>query len=663
MRKVLPILKRYLLAVILMHVIAGLAFAQTDAETLGPILGDEIIPPAVGGFQVRQYLVNRVAPPPVATSAEQWTAQAQKLRQQMLDVAYHGWPKEWVNSPSKFEDLGVIEGGKGYKLRKLRYEIVPGFQSTAILYEPENLQGKVPAVLNVHGHVGAPGKAVEFKQKRCIAMAKHGMLALNLEWFSFGELGARGNEHWFGAHLDLVGMNEMGLFYLAMRRGLDYLYDLPHVDRNRLAVTGLSGGGWQTILLSALDERVKVSIPVAGFSSIRTRVEVKAYGDLGDVEQSATDLYDGRDYTHLAALMAPRPTLLVYNAEDDCCFRAPLVKPLVFERTKPFFRLYGKESDLQWHENRDPGSHNYQLDNRLSAYAFLSKQFDLPPIDSEAGVAQEIKSYDDLVVGLPKDNLTILGLAQRVGRQIARAEAPADSASSGAWAAAERQKLASVVRTKAASITSTWVVANTKHNGVETKSYLFLMSNGLNADAVWLKAIHGPDNSPLTIVLSDKGKKGAGAEVAERVNRGEQVLAVDLLFSGDAWKDLGPGYVQIFHGLGDRPLGMRSAQLVEIAHWFQKTGGSQKIRLEATGIRSQVAALVASALEPNLFSSVVVHEGMPSLGYLLEAPVNYWEAPELFCLDLYKQFDLDRLTALAAPTAVTVERYVKPKKD
>jgi hypothetical protein len=95
---VLPILKQYSLAVILMHVIAGLAFAQTDSETLGPILGDEIIPPAVAGFQVRQYLVNRVAPPPVATSAEQWTAQAQKLRQQMLDVAYHGWPKEWVNS-------------------------------------------------------------------------------------------------------------------------------------------------------------------------------------------------------------------------------------------------------------------------------------------------------------------------------------------------------------------------------------------------------------------------------------------------------------------------------------------------------------------------------------------------------------------------------------
>jgi dienelactone hydrolase len=646
-----------------MLVMAGLACAQTDAETLAPLLRDEILPPAVAAFQARQYLVNHVAPPPVATSAEQWKAQAQRLRQQMLDVAFHGWPKEWVNSPSKFEDLGVIEGGKGYRLRKLRYEIVPGFQSVAILYEPENLQGKVPAVLNLHGHVGPLGKAVEFKQKRCITMAKHGILALNLEWFSFGELGARGNEHWFGAHLDLVGMNEMGLFYLAMRRGLDYLYDHPNVDRNRLAVTGLSGGGWQTILLSALDERVRVSVPVAGFSSIRTRVEVKAYGDLGDVEQSATDLYDGRDYTYLAALMAPRPTLMIYNAEDDCCFRAPLVKPLVFEGTKPFFRLYGKENDLQWHENRDPGTHNYQLDNRLSAYAFLSKQFNLPPIEDEVGVAPELKSYEELVVGIPNDNLTILGLAQTVGRQITRPEVPVDLAARGPWAASERQKLATVVRSQPTSIASIWVVANTKRMGVETKSFLFQMNNGLSADALWLKAIASPENSPLTIVLNDKGKMGAGPEVADRVNRGEQVLAVDLSFTGEAWKDLGPGYVQIFHGLGDRPLGMRSAQLVEISHWFQKMAGSQKIRLEATGIRSQVVALVAAALEPNLFSSVVVHEGMPSLGYLVETPVQYGEAPELFCLDLYKEFDLERLTALAAPTAVTLERFVKPKKD
>jgi hypothetical protein len=65
-------------------------------------------------------------------------------------------------------------------------------------------------------------------------------------------------------------------------------------------------------------------------------------------------------------------------------------------------------------------------------------------------------------------------------------------------------------------------------------------------------------------------------------------------------------------------------------------------------MRSQVAALMASALEPDLYSGVFVHEGIPSLGYLLEKPVQYSEAPELFCLDLYKEFDLDRLAAIGA---------------
>jgi hypothetical protein len=156
---------------------------------------------------------------------------------------FHGWPKEWINAPAKFEDSGFSAAEPGYRLRKLRYEIVPGFEATAILYEPENLTGKVPAILNVNGHVGTAGKAIEYKQKRCINQAKHGILALSLEWLGCGELGSADNAHWFGGHLDLVGANALGIFYLAARKGLDYLYEHPHVDRSHLGMRGVSGGG------------------------------------------------------------------------------------------------------------------------------------------------------------------------------------------------------------------------------------------------------------------------------------------------------------------------------------------------------------------------------------------------------------------------------------
>ena len=645
----------------------SLAHGQSEPEGLSPVLKDEILSPAVAEFQIRQYLVNRVAEPPrVPPSPQEWTSEAARLRHHLLnDIAFHGWPKEWVTAGPKFEEVGVIETGSGYRIRKLRYEIVPGFDSAALLYEPEHLSGKIPAILNLNGHVGPLGKAIEYKQKRCINYAKHGILALNLEWFSFGELDKTGNEHWFGAHLDLVGANELGIFYLEMRKGLDYLYNHPNVDRNRIGVTGLSGGGWQTIILSALDERVKASNAVAGFSSLRPRVEARHYGDLGDVEQSAADFLDGSDFSHLVALVAPRPILLTYNAEDDCCFRAALVKPLVYDAIQPFFKLYGKEDVFDWHENRDPATHNYQLDNRLADYRFFSQQFGLPLPNNEDHVAPEIRSYDELLVGLPEDNLTILGLAQKLAREITRPPVPSDPSAKAGWRNAERAKLKEVVRYKPVDIEHLWAVATTKSKDVQTTSYLFQMSNGLSASGVWLRSIlQSSDTAPVTIVLDDNGREAAAGVVSDRVNRGEQVLALDLMFTGSSLKDTQPyQFAQILHGLGDRPIGMEAAQLSRIAHWARERAEVSNVRLETGGIRTQVVTLVAAALDPTPFSAIVVRDGMHSLSYVLELPVRFEQAPELFCLDLYKDFDLDRLEALAEPAKVSVTKYLEiPKK-
>ena len=647
--------------VIFSLLLAAQSWAQGEGSDIHELLKDEILPPAVAEFQVRQYIVQNTAPlPKPPATAEQWSTSAARLRHHLLDdVVFHGWPKEWTESTPEFEEVGVIETGNGYRIHKLRYEIVPGFAASALLYEPERVTGKMPAILNLSGHDGPLGYAYEFKQKRCISYARHGIMALNLEWFGFGDLSKPGNEHSSAAHLDFVGANGLGIFYLAMRRGLDYLYNDSRVDRNRIGVTGLSGGGWQTIVLSSLDERVRVTNPVAGFSSLRSRVEVKDYGDMGDVEQSGTDFLEGSDYPHLVALMAPRPTLLTYNGEDDCCFRAMLVKPRIFDAIQPFFNLYGKQDLFSWHENRDPGNHNYQLDNRLADYRFFTKEFGLAAIENEDGTPAQMKSYDELKTPLAADNLTILDLARKLGRQIEREPVPSGTAERVAWVETERRRLRDVVRYKPVELQDTWTVAMAKHRDLQSISYLYQLNNGQSASGIWLRSIlQSSDRSPVTIVLNDDGKEGCTQAALERFSRGEQVLVLDLMFMGSAWKGKDPYlFAQMLDSLGDRALGMEAAQLIRIAQWAQHTANVDKVRLEVSGIRNQAVALVAAALEPRLFSEVLVRDGIRSFSYVLEKPVTFEQAPELFCLDLYKDFDIERLEALAGPVAVEASQY------
>jgi dienelactone hydrolase len=648
--------------------ITPLLQGQSTPDQLKPILEKQLQSPDLPEFQLQEYLMKRAPKLPPITTPEKWTSVEEQIRQRVLaNVVFHGWPSEWVTSPPRFEDMGSIPSGKGYRMRKLRYEVVPRFYSTAILFEPENLQGKAPAVLDVMGHYVEIGKAQEYQQKLCINEALRGMIALDLEWIGMGELNDKQNAHWFGGHLDLVGANLEGLFYLAMRRGLDYLWQLPNVDQKRIAVTGLSGGGWQTIILSSLDARVSVSIPVAGYTTLEGRLALAPETEAGDIEQNATDLLVGQDYSTLTAIRAPRPTLEINNAEDDCCFRAAMVKPYIFEAVRPFYRLFGKDDALQFYENTTLSAHNYGIDDREQTYRFLVKQFGLSGGDQEIEVAEDIKSSSDLAVGIPKDNLTILGLARKFAVGITRSTVPTDSAGRAAWADTERSKLQAVLRYEPVTVQQAWAVANSKHNAIESVCYRFLLSNGLSATGVWLKDMRTNEGAPLTIVINDKGKKGAAAEVwdrmpevAHRMDRGEQVLVLDLVFTGDAAPE-GPLllFPEMLAASGSRSLSLEAAQLVALGNWGRDRWHAPSLRMESTGIRSQLEALAASALSPRLFSEAAVHGGMHSLGYLLDKPVSYEDYADLFCLDLYKDFDLDRLIAMAEPTKVIESNFVE----
>jgi dienelactone hydrolase len=635
-----------------LFLIAAVAPGQTTADSLRSLLKQPVEPTAVTAFQLQQYLSRRIAPLPTPQSAHDWADQQQKLRKHILDdVAFHGWPSEWVQSAPHFQQVGQTESRNGYRVSKFLYEIVPGFDTTAILYEPEKISGRAPAILNVIGHE-PKGNAAEYEQKRCINFAKRGIIALSLGWVGFGEMAQKGNDHDDAAALDLVGSNALGFFYLGMRRGLDYLASLPQVDTTRLGVTGLSGGGWQTIVLSAIDTRVAVTVEVAGFGSLESNITHPQ--DADEIEENATDLMQGLDYPVLVAMRAPRPTLLIHNAEDDCCFRAALVKPYIFDQIRPFFKLSGVAGNLNWYESSDPGTHNYQLVNRLHSYGFFAEHFHMPAITDEIPSSAEIKTPEELAVGLPADNLTITGLARKLAATITRPAIPPDGDARVAWAAAQRDKLKEITRYAPVSVQNAWRLNSTKHMAIATLSYRFDLTNGLSATGIWLKANDAGEEAPATIVLNDKGYEASGEAVSRHVNHGEQVLALDLLFNG-ASRPQTPDpadWESLTASTGDRPLGLEVAQLLGVANWLRVNSPHQQVQIETDGMRSAVVAQVAAAIEPGTFSLIASDHAMKSLSYLLDTPVAYRSAPELFCLDLYKDFDIDSIAVIAAPTVV-----------
>src|SRR5262245_33676128 len=364
---------RWLLGPIALALAAAPARAD-EAAFVKKALGKSVTGPRQSLLDLQDHLEPRIPKMPVVKTAAEWEKHADRIRADVLSkVVFRGAAaRGWRDAKTKVEYKGKL-AGVGYTIRKLRYEVLPGMWVPALLYEPDKLKGKVPVALAVNGH-DAKGKAAPYKQVRCINLAKRGMVVLNVEWFNMGELRATGYSHYRMNQLDLCGASGLAPFYLAMTRALDLMLAHPNADPKRVSVSGLSGGGWQTIFISSLDTRVTLANPVAGYSSFTVKIR-DHFKDLGDSEQTPCDLATVADYTHLTALRAPRPTLLTYNSKDQCCFEAGYALPPLLKTAGPIFKLYGKEKHLRSHVNHDPGTHNYEKENREVFYRMLGDFF------------------------------------------------------------------------------------------------------------------------------------------------------------------------------------------------------------------------------------------------------------------------------------------------
>lgn len=604
--------------------------------------------------EVKQFCDRRIAELPHPASWSSWQREAERIRQDVLDdVVFRGVPPKWRDDSRRVQWLDTIAGGPGYHIKKLRFEALPGLWIPALLYEPEHLKGRVPVVLNVNGH-DSKGKAAPYKQIRCINLAKRGMLALNTEWLGMGQLKGDGFAHNRMNQLDLCGTSGLAVFYLVMERALDVLVDLPHADIDRVAMAGLSGGGWQTILLSSLDRRVTLANPVAGYSSFKTRVEF--FADIGDSEQAPTDLAKLADYLHLTALRAPRPTLLTYNSKDECCFVSDHALQPLLDAALPIYKLAGAERRLRSHVNRDPGTHNFLRENREAFYKMIGDHFyagdasyDGKEIESE----KEVKSAEELNVPLPENNLDFHKLAvalmadlpsrevhkaSNAGPQDARTEPTAESVSRIARLA-EYQPTAEMVGESAAG---------------DTKAKFWRLKLGEDWTVPVVELYRGTPQGTSCIV-ADGGRTSVADQIESMLSEKSRVLAIDPFYLGESkLAKNGNRLALLVSSVGARPLGIQADQIQSVTRWAATKFGEPVKQVVAVGPRIALAALVAAATgsEDERPQQLVLHGSLGSLRKIIENSWTVDEYPELFCFGLYQNCDIDDLIELAKPCDV-----------
>jgi dienelactone hydrolase len=618
-------------------------------------LKKEIIGPRVALQETQEFVDSRIPRLPAAKSVEEWTHEAQRIREKVLkDVVFRGEAAKWRDAKCKEETLEAVPGTEGYTLKKVRYEIIPGFWIPALLYEPAKLEGKVPVMLAVNGHDGK-GKATDYKQTRCINLAKRGMLVLNVEWLGMGQLNAPGNAHGAMNQLDLCGTGGLAPFYLSMSRGLDLLLAHPNADPKRVAVSGLSGGGWQTIFISSLDTRVTLTNPVAGYSSFRTRVQ--HFKDLGDSEQTPCDLATVADYATLTAMMAPRPTLLTFNAKDNCCFEAGYALPPLRDGALLFFKLYGAEKNLRTHVNDVPGDHNFGQENREALYRMIGDHFypgEKTFSATEIECKKEIKTKDELKVKLPDDNLTMNTLALNLAKDLPRnAALPTEKEKFETW---RKERVAALERvTRFLHITDGSIPGpeETKEGNLVIKRHRMPINKSWTLPFVELTK---GEPKGTTIILNDAGRAASAAKVEELLKAGQRVIVADLFYFGEGKPNPKDWLWALMVGtVGERPLGIQAGELAALAGW---AGGikmdDKPVAVCAIGPRSSAIALTTAAIEPKMIASLDLHNPLVSFKEIIETNRTVDKTPELFCFGLLEEFDVKQIVALVAPRPIKI---------
>lgn len=368
----------------------------------------EPIPPDLAAFFKAEVDAIAARPLMEATSGADWEARRPEYQRQLREML--GLDPMPPRTDLKAEVTGVVER-PDFVVERILYQSSPGLYVTANLYRPKVVEKPLPAILYVCGHAKVEKDGVihgnkAHYQHHAAWFAANGYVCLVVDTLQLGEI--PGDHHgvlrlgrmWWLSR----GYTPAGVEVWNGIRGLDYLCSRPEVDPERLGVTGRSGGGAMSWYLGAVDDRLKVVVPVAGITDLSDNLVAGAPGGPhpdGVVDGHCDCMFFVNthrwEYTMLAALVAPK-ALLVVNTDADPIFPEAGVRR-IYKQLETLYDWLGVRDRLDLVIGK--GGHVDTTEIRHPAFAWFEKHF-------KGDAAQSLGAIQEPDRAIPNESLKVL---------------------------------------------------------------------------------------------------------------------------------------------------------------------------------------------------------------------------------------------------------------
>lgn len=329
---------------------------------------------------------------------EKWEARKAAVRKNILEkVGLSPLPRRNPLNPIRSN----FRKHDGYSVENVALEVLPGVYLCGSLYKP--LKGKAPfaAMLSPHGHfynkvdTSIPNERGRYRpdqQYRCAMLARMGVIVFSYDMFAWGEsaLQTKKEDHRTGLALTMQTWNSM--------RVLDFLTSLKEVDQSRIGITAASGGGTQSFIAGALDDRLTLSVPTVMVSS-------HFFG--GCPCESGLPIHQmdeglSTNNAEIAAMFAPKPQLVISDGSDW----TQTVPEIEFPYLKKVYSLYGKTENVE-NAHLPNDQHDYGPTKRFPMYRFVAAKFKL----DDSTLKNKAGEYDETKVTIePATEMYVFGV-------------------------------------------------------------------------------------------------------------------------------------------------------------------------------------------------------------------------------------------------------------